>query len=140
MQLALDNGAENTLQTMYQQWPFFEARISMLEMVYAKADSGLSTFYDNSLVPLEWQHIGETLRTQLALDCTTVLAIAGRDELMDDQPWVKQTLQLRDIYTDPLNYLQAELLKRNRTKEEPFLEHAIMVTIAGIAAGMRNTG
>ncbi|MFT6435577.1 MAG: phosphoenolpyruvate carboxylase [Candidatus Azotimanducaceae bacterium] len=140
MQLALDNGAENTLQTMFRQWPFFEARISMLEMVYAKADSGLSTYYDNSLVPQEWQHIGNTLRSQLALDCSTVLAIAGRDELMDDQPWVKQSLQLRDIYTDPLNYLQAELLKRNRAQEEPFLEHAIMVTIAGIAAGMRNTG
>ena len=140
MQLALDQGAEETLRSMHQEWPFFEARISMLEMVYAKADSGLSTFYDTCLVPEEWQHIGSTLRDQLDKDCSTILAIAGRDELMIDQPWVKQSLQLRDIYTDPLNYLQAELLKRNRIKTEPFLEQAIMVTIAGIAAGMRNTG
>ena len=49
-------------------------------------------------------------------------------------------MQLRNIYTDPLNYLQAELLQRNRAQPEPFLEQAIMVTIAGIAAGMRNTG
>lgn len=49
-------------------------------------------------------------------------------------------MQLRDIYTDPLNYLQAKLLQRNREQSESFMEHAIMVTIAGIAAGMRNTG
>lgn len=140
MQLALARGAEVTLRTMFRDWPFFEARISMLEMVYAKADSGLSTFYDTCLVPNEWQHIGETLRNQLEFDCKTILEIANRDELMSDQPWVKQSLQLRDIYTDPLNYLQAELLQRNRAQEQPFLEHAIMVTIAGIAAGMRNTG
>jgi phosphoenolpyruvate carboxylase len=66
--------------------------------------------------------------------------VAGRGRLLDDQPWIKQSMQLRNIYTDPLNYLQAELLQRNREHSESFLEHAIMVTIAGLAAGMRNTG
>ena len=137
---AMDRGEAETLRIMFQEWPFFTARITMLEMVYAKADRGLSQFYDTCLVPLQWQHIGQALRGQLEKDCVTVLEIAGRDTLLADQPWIKQSMQLRDIYTDPLNYLQAELLQRNRAQPESFLEHAIMVTIAGIAAGMRNTG
>ena len=140
MQMAMDRGEGETLRTMARQWPFFAARISMLEMVYAKSDCGLSQFYDDCLVPSQWRHIGEALRGQLEKDCATVLEIAGRDDLLDDQPWIKQSMQLRNIYTDPLNYLQAELLQRNRAQPEPFLEQAIMVTIAGIAAGMRNTG
>lgn len=140
LQMALERGEGDTLSAMVRDWPFFAVRISMLEMVYAKSDSGLSAFYDERLVPDEWRHIGTRLRSQLAADCSTVLQIAGQQNLLDDQPWVKQSLQLRNIYTDPLNYLQAELLERNRAQAEPFLEQAIMVTIAGIAAGMRNTG
>lgn len=140
LQMAMDRGEGETLRAMVREWPFFEVRISMLEMVYAKSDCGLSQFYDNCLVPSQWRYIGENLRAQLAKDSATVLEIAGRDHLLADQPWLKQSMQLRDIYTDPLNYLQAELLQRNRAQSEPFLERAIMVTIAGIAAGMRNTG
>jgi phosphoenolpyruvate carboxylase len=69
-----------------------------------------------------------------------VLGINGHRELLSDQPWTAESIRLRNIYTDPLNFLQAELLKRNREMEEPDAERAIMVTIAGIAAGMRNTG
>lgn len=140
LKLAMDRGEADTLRAMVRQWPFFEVRISMLEMVYAKADAGISRFYDNCLVPPQWHPLGKALRTQLGADSKTVLDIAGREHLLDDQPWIKQSMQLRDIYTDPLNYLQAELLQRHRAQPEPFLEHAIMVTIAGIAAGMRNTG
>jgi phosphoenolpyruvate carboxylase len=109
-------------------------------MVYAKSDCGLSQFYDECLVPEEWRHIGVRLRDQLKKDCATILDLADQDSLLEDQSWISQSLQLRDIYTDPLNYLQAELLKRNRLQSEPVVEQAIMVTIAGIAAGMRNTG
>ena len=140
IRLAMESGEGETLRAMFRQWPFFAVRITMLEMVYAKSDSGISQFYDNCLVPPQWLPLGEALRAQLKADCSTVLDIAGREQLLDDQPWIKQSMQLRDIYTDPLNYLQAELLQRQRTQPESFLEHAIMVTIAGIAAGMRNTG
>ena len=112
----------------------------MLEMVYAKADGELSAYYDESLVSAELAFIGEQLRGQLASDAATVLAIKGSEQLLADQPWTAESIRLRNIYTDPLNFLQAELLKRNREREEPQLERAIMVTIAGIAAGMRNTG
>ena len=75
-----------------------------------------------------------------------VLAIANDSHLMADLPWIAESIQLRNVYTDPLNVLQAELLHRSRQAEEqghepdPRVEQALMVTIAGVAAGMRNTG
>ena len=72
-----------------------------------------------------------------------VLDIANDSHLMADLPWIAESIQLRNIYTDPLNVLQAELLNRSRNHPEtlhPELDQALMVTIAGIAAGMRNTG
>ena len=112
----------------------------MLEMVFAKADAGLSAYYDELLVPEELQGIGHRLRGQLQNDTDTVLSILGRDTLVSGQPWAVESMRLRNIYTDPLNFLQAELLQRNRESQEEKLDRAIMVTIAGIAAGMRNTG
>ena len=114
----------------------------MLEIVFAKADVSLSEFYDERLVPESLAPIGERLREQLALDTVAVLDVTGADRLLADQPWIKKSIALRNVYTDPLNVLQAELLQRQRQEPQqlPELEEAIMVTIAGIAAGMRNTG
>lgn len=140
LQDALDNGQLATLKTMATQWPFFETRLSMLEMVFAKADAGLSAYYDERLVPPALRHLGERLRNQLAADTDVITAILERQELLETQAWIRQSIQLRNIYTDPLNYLQAELLQRNRTEQRDILDRAIMVTVAGIAAGMRNTG
>ena len=128
------------LREMAAVWPFFATRLSMLEMVFAKADSGISAYYDERLVPAQLRPIGASLRTQLAADIATVLEISGSQELLAAQPWIRESLRLRNIYTEPLNMLQAELLQRNRQAPEPVLERAIMVTIAGVAAGMRNTG
>lgn len=137
---AVAAGKADLLREMADQWPFFATRLSMLEMVYAKSDEGLSAYYDEVLVPAGLQEIGAQLRNQLGEDIDCVLAIQGAGELLADQSWTAQTIRLRNIYTDPLNFLQAELLLRNREHEDPRLERAIMVTIAGIAAGMRNTG
>lgn len=90
--------------------------------------------------------LGEELRQRLAADIDVVLAIANDSHLMADLPWIAESIQLRNVYTDPLNVLQAELLHRSRQAEEqghepdPRVEQALMVTIAGVAAGMRNTG
>jgi len=140
LRLALDRGQGDMLREMAAVWPFFATRLSMLEMVFAKADSGISAYYDERLVPAQLRPIGASLRTQLAADIATVLEISGSQELLAAQPWIRESLRLRNIYTEPLNMLQAELLQRNRQAPEPVLERAIMVTIAGVAAGMRNTG
>ena len=140
LQRALDAGHADLLREMASDWPFFATRLSMLEMVYAKADSGLSAHYDACLVPGPLQHLGKSLRASLQQDIATVLEIVGSPALLADSPWIRESIQLRNIYTDPLNVLQAELLQRQRQEAQPVLEQAIMVTIAGIAAGMRNTG
>jgi phosphoenolpyruvate carboxylase len=140
LQAGLQQGKLETLQDMARRWPFFATRMAMLEMVFAKADSGLSDYYDDCLVPEHLKRIGSSLRVQLEHDMATVLSISDRPRFLDDQPWIRRSIQLRNIYTDPLNFLQAELLRRARERGDPLLDQAIMVTIAGVAAGMRNTG
>ena len=140
LRTSLDRGHEQLLQEMAQRWPFFATRLAMLEMVFIKADAGLSAHYDECLVPEKLKRIGAQLRSQLGADITAVLALTGAPRLLDDQPWIRRSIQLRNIYTDPLNFLQAELLHRERRHEGQQFDQAIMVTIAGIAAGMRNTG
>lgn len=125
---------------MQREWPFFATRISMLEMVFAKTDAALSAYYDARLVNESQRSIGVRLRAQLAADIATIRRITGGEVLIAEHPWIRESIHLRNVYTDPLNYLQAELLQRNRARSEEPLEQAIMVTIAGIAAGMRNTG
>lgn len=137
---ALDRGQEDILRDMVAVWPFFATRLGMLEMVFAKTDADISAYYDERLVPTQLRRIGKELRAQLASDIATVLEIGGKQELLAAEPWISESLRLRNIYTEPLNMLQAELLQRNRATPEPLLERAIMVTIAGVAAGMRNTG
>ena len=137
---AIEDGQQELLKEMSANWPFFATRLSMLEMVFAKSDTGLSEYYDQKLVTPELSSIGKGLREQLAKDTKVVLKLIGEDSLLEDNPWSKESIQLRNVYTDPLNVLQAELLERNRREGDSVIEEAIMITIAGIAAGMRNTG
>lgn len=142
LQQLIDEGKMNSLETMYQDWPFFNTRISMLEMVYAKADSRIVAYYDKRLVDKKLQYLGKELREQLAKDTHTILEIAHDNSLMENLPFIASNIEMRNIYTEPLNLLQVELLHRCRGTENPpqELEQALMVTISGIAAGMRNTG
>lgn len=139
----IEQGEESTLKEMCNEWPFFSTRIGMLEMVFSKADLWLAEHYDQRLVAKELHRLGKTLRAQLSADIQTVLTLAHDGQLMADLPWIAESIALRNVYTDPLNLLQVELLQRLRSQGEvrdPQLEQALMITITGIAAGMRNTG
>ncbi len=146
LQKVMQEGKQSDLETMCRDWPFFSTRLGMLEMVFAKADLWLADYYDRRLVKQALWPLGSELRQLLEDDIKVVLAIANDSHLMADLPWIAESIQLRNIYTDPLNVLQAELLHRSRQAEEqgqepdPRVEQALMVTIAGVAAGMRNTG
>jgi phosphoenolpyruvate carboxylase len=141
-QQAIDEGKSELLETMCRNWPFFSTRLGMLEMVYAKSDLWLAEHYDQSLVEASLWPLGQSLRDQLKRDIKVVLATAHDDHLMQTLPWIAESIALRNIYTDPLNLLQVELLQRSRQQPaaDPRVEQALMVTISGIAAGMRNTG
>ena len=141
----LDEGKKEVLREMYVNWPFFHTRLEMFEMVFMKADEELTKFYEERLVPKELWPLGERLRENLKLTRETVLETIPDHKLMQEQPWTKESIKLRNPYVDPLNMLQAELLSRSRSCEQnetinPDIDQALMVTIAGIAAGLRNTG
>ncbi len=137
---AIKDGAKAELETMCQAWPFFSTRIGMLEMVYSKADLYLAEYYDRQLVSEELWPLGQLLRNELREDIDAVLDITNEDHLMEDNPWAKQAVEMRNVYTDPLNILQTELLARDRAGGSEQVKHALMVTVGGVAAGMRNTG
>ena len=143
IQKIVDEGKGHIIEEMCKAWPFFSTRVGMLEMVFSKTDTWLSEQYDHNLVKKELWYLGENLRNQLNADIKTVLSLSHKDELMADLPWIADSIALRNVYTDPLNLLQVELLRRFRESPEnpsPDVEQALMITITGIAAGMRNTG
>ncbi|MCG9553723.1 phosphoenolpyruvate carboxylase [Vibrio sp. Isolate31] len=142
IQYSVDQGHQALLEEMCREWPFFSTRLGMLEMVYSKCNMEIAKYYDQRLVDEELLPLGELLREQLQKDIKTVLNVENNENLMQSDPWGLESIRLRNIYVEPLNMLQAELLYRTRKCETPpaELEEALMVTIAGIAAGMRNTG
>lgn len=142
---ALEYARENckdVLEDMLQNWSFFSAFVDLLEMVLGKADLEICTYYEQQLVAEEHRGLGAELRKQLSDLIATLNAIKNQKMILDSDPLLQKTLAVRKPYIDPLNYLQAELLKRDRVAEKisPELERALKVTMAGISAGMRNTG
>lgn len=139
---AFAEGRLEQIQSMYKQWPFFNTYVDMLDMVIAKTQPHIALYYEQRLVEPELQALGATLRERLDKAKACVLKIKQTDQLLDNEPILRQAMQVRNIYTDPLHYLQAELLYRDRQDEQidGQVEQAIKITMAGIAAGMRNTG
>ncbi|MWV17716.1 phosphoenolpyruvate carboxylase [Pseudomonas sp. L-22-4S-12] len=140
---ALQRGEKPLLAQMREQWPFFRTRIDMLEMVLAKADSSIAALYDQRLVGDDLRPLGAHLRDLLSQSCAIVLGLTAQSELLAHSPETREAITVRNIYLDPLHLLQAELLARSRQRQGPVdspLEQALLVTVAGIAAGLRNTG
>jgi phosphoenolpyruvate carboxylase len=144
VQTSLDDGKTDTIQDMLKNWPFFYSRLSMLDMVFSKADPKISHEYDLNLVPKELQHFGDALRTELQESIDLLLQLLEQKTVMESDPKGVVSMNIRAGYLQPLHFLQIELLKRIRAldedKHDATLERAMMVTIAGIAVGMRNTG
>lgn len=140
---ALARGQGELLGQMREQWPFFRTRIDMLEMVLAKADAEIAKAYDERLVQPHLLSLGAHLRDLLSQSCQVVLGLTGQSVLLAHSPETLEFISLRNTYLDPLHRLQAELLARSRGREAALdspLEQALLVTVAGIAAGLRNTG
>lgn len=128
------------LQEMYSQWPFFASYVDMLEMVLAKTDISISAYYESRLVSEELKVLGSSLRARRDSAIEMVLKIKDQQQLLNAHPNIRQSIDVRNPYIDPLHFLQAELLHRDRNQPDQRLEQALMVTMAGISAGMRNTG
>lgn len=143
---AFQNDRVPVLRQMMQQWPFFKTYVDMLEMVLAKSDLRIASYYEKTLVDdPKLLKLGENLRQRLQGCISRLLELKQQDTLLEQEPVFAHSMRVRNPYTDPLHYLQAELLKRDRESEgkgevPEMVERALKVTMAGIAAGMRNTG
>ncbi len=135
-----------TLDEMFKQWPFFKTHIDMLEMVVAKGDARIARYYDQVLAPEALKPLGHTLRHRFLRMIELVNQVKQQDVIQQANPQFQGSLDVRNPYTDPLHYLQAELLRRDRQcqgeggESVQLVEAALKVTMAGIAAGIRNTG
>ncbi|MDP4548458.1 MAG: phosphoenolpyruvate carboxylase [Marinobacter sp.] len=134
------------LREMMKGWPFFKTYVDMLEMVLAKADLRIASYYEQTLVQDDTlKSLGANLRARLQGCVDRLLELKEQDHLLEDEPVFAHSMRVRNPYTDPLHYLQAELLRRDRESEgknnvPELVERALKVTMAGISAGMRNTG
>ena len=138
---AIRAGALEELREMYDAWPFFQSTLDLVEMVLAKASPGISAYYDRRLVAAPLRSVGDELRARLHDTVAALLAVSRHRELLEHNPVLRRSIEVRNPYVDPVNVVQVEILSRLRGGDEPgVLRDALLVTVNGIAAGMRNTG
>jgi phosphoenolpyruvate carboxylase len=134
-------GYGDLLHEMADEWSFMRTFISNVEMTLFKTDLEITGSYVRELVDPEHRSLLDDIREEYEMTIEEVLALKGASELLEDSLLLRRTLSVRDIYLDPINYLQVSLLARNRAGEESAeLDRALLLTVNGIAAGMRNTG
>ncbi|ACX67911.1 phosphoenolpyruvate carboxylase [Paenibacillus lautus] len=134
------------LQQMYTSYPFFTSLIDTLQMALAKADLIIAKEY--SLMTKDDQareRIFGLIQEEFKLTKELVLKITGQQDILDNQPVLQESIRLRNPYVDPLSYLQVQLLNelrelREQEQDDPDLLREVLLTINGIAAGLRNTG
>jgi phosphoenolpyruvate carboxylase len=139
---ALERGEHDILREMYERWPFFRSTLDLIAMVLAESDARIAAEYDRRLVPPELQEVGADLRQRLADTVRAVLDVMKKERLLTENAVLRRSIEVRNPYVYPINLVQIELLRRLREDRapDPQIANAFMVTVNGIAAGMRNTG
>ena len=144
------------LQEMYQNWPFFRTVIDRAQLSMRRADMPIASLYASLAADATRTAIFGEIREEFRLTERIILEITGQAALLDNEPWLQRSINLRNPYVDPLNYIQVALLSKQRTggeqqlndaqagrdgtKEDPRLRQAILLSINGIAAGLQATG
>ncbi len=158
LKAAREAGHAGNLQEMYGNWQFFRTFLSNVEMMLTKTDLNIARRYVETLVPENLRPIFTKIEEEYELTVREVLAITGTSSLLENQPELLRTLGVRDTYLEPLHHLQVALLRQYREAGEDArqtvvapgsrrapndstaLERALLTSVNGIAAGMRNTG
>ncbi|SEC17342.1 phosphoenolpyruvate carboxylase [Paenibacillus sp. GP183] len=148
LQSFYQNKPENLeiLKQMYEEWSFFRSMIDNVQMALAKSDMLIAKEY-GSLVkePQLAERIYTLIKEEYDLSSSLILQITGQKEILDNVPVIQESIRLRNPYVDPLSYMQVELIKelreqRDRDEDDAILLREVLLTINGIAAGLRNTG
>jgi phosphoenolpyruvate carboxylase len=146
LETAREAGNGELLTQMYQEWYFFRNFISNVEMTLAKTDLTVAEHYVENLVPEDLQRFFVDIKDEHARTVREILLVAGSNSLLEHNPVLASTLQVRDFYLLPLQFLQVSLLQRARELRDADkvvdteLSRALSLTINGIANGLRNTG
>ena len=139
----IDQGQQDLLQVMLRDWNFFSMLLDMQEMVMAKADAKVAAYYEQRLLDnVNAQSLGQELQAGFQQAHQAIESISGHS-LLANNPMLQFSIAVRNPYIDPLHITQVELMRRLRLQDQDNqeqLEQALMVSIAGIAAGLRNTG
>ena len=138
-----ENPEENLafLRKMYKNWPFFQSLLSNVDMVLSKSNMNIAFEYAQLCEDKEVQEIYYTILDEWQLTKNVILAIEDYDDLLEENPYLRDSLDYRMRYFNILNYIQLELIKRQRRGElSSDEERLIHITINGIATGLRNSG
>ena len=143
LKAARDSGKSDVLLEMLKEWHFFRTFISNVEMTLVKTDLSMSRKYVEKLVDPSLHHFLDVIEKEFELTKSEILLLTQKKELLGDQPILARTLDVRDTYLAPLHMLQVTLLAQVRAQSDnidPVLRRALLLTVNGIAAGLRNTG
>ena len=133
-----------TLTDMERNWPYFVSTMDILDMVISKVDTEISVIYENNLADKSLKRIGKKLRFQFEALVKLHNKITPKDVIKERKEF-RKALFIRNNYTEMLNILQANIMKKLTNKkykklDKKFLEDSLMTSIAGISAAMKNTG